>query len=92
MGQKDERGKALFANVERGVRIFCKVAIVSFISVRYISNDLYCRMAGTPSSTTLFFYKSRVEIEIETTTTNVLARMLQWIQSSRIILVHGLEI
>ena len=77
----------------RGVRVFfCKIAIVSFLSVRYKSEGLYCRMAGTPSSTTLFSYKSRVQIEIETTTTNVLARALQWIQSSRIILVHGLEI
>jgi len=77
----------------RGVWVsFCKIAIVSFLSVRYKSVGLYCRMSGTPSSTTLFFSKSRVEIEIETTTTNVLARALQWIQSSRIILVHMLEI
>ena len=75
----------------RGVWVFfCKIAIVSFLSVRYKSNGLYYKMAGTPSSTTLFFI--RVEIEIETTTTNVLARALQWIQSSRIILVHVLEI
>ena len=33
-----------------------------------------------------------LEIEIDTTTTNVLARALQWIQSSTIILVHVLEI
>ena len=33
-----------------------------------------------------------IEIEIDTTTTNVLARALQWIESSRIILVHVLEI
>ncbi len=33
-----------------------------------------------------------LEIEMDTTTTNVLARALQWIQSSRIILVHVLEI
>ena len=58
----------------RGVWVpFRKIAIVSFLSVRYKSDSLYCRMAGTPSSTTLFFYKSGVEIEIETTTTNVLA-------------------
>ena len=31
-----------------------------------------------------------LEIEMDTTTTNVLARALQWIQSSRIILVHVL--
>ena len=33
-----------------------------------------------------------LEIEMDTTTTNVLARALQWIPSSRIILVHMLEI
>ena len=33
-----------------------------------------------------------LEIEMDTTTTNVLARALQWIQNSRIILVHVLEI
>ena len=75
----------------RGLRVsFCKIAIVFFLSVRYKSNGLYCSMAGTPSSTTLF-WKSRVEIEIETAS-NVPARALQWIQSSRIILVHVLEI
>ena len=54
MGEKDERGKALFANVERGVG---KIAIVSFLSVRYRSDGLYCRMVGTPSSPTLFFIR-----------------------------------
>ena len=43
MGEKDERGKALFANLERGVVSFCKIAIVSFLSVRYKSDDLYCK-------------------------------------------------
>ena len=33
-----------------------------------------------------------LEIEMDTTTTNVLARALQWNQSSSIILVHVLEI
>ena len=33
-----------------------------------------------------------LEIEMDTATTKVLARALQWIQSSRIILVHVLEI
>ena len=33
-----------------------------------------------------------LEIEMDTTTTNVLARVVQWIQSCRIILVHVLEI
>ena len=37
----------------RGVWVpFCKIAIVSFLSVRYKSDGLYCRMAGTPSSPT----------------------------------------
>ena len=39
---------------------FCKISIVYFLSVRYKSDGLYCRMAGTPSSPTLFFI--RVEI------------------------------
>ena len=40
--------------------LFCKIAIVSFLSIGYKSDGLYCRMAGTPSSPTLFFI--RVEI------------------------------
>ena len=28
----------------------CKISIVSFLSIRYKSDDLYCRMTGTPSS------------------------------------------
>ena len=48
----------------RGVWVyFCKIAIVSFISVRYKSDGLYCRMAGTPSKPTLFFYRSREKDE-----------------------------
>ena len=40
----------------RGVWVsFCKIAIVSFLSVRYKSDGLYCRMAGTPSSPTLLY-------------------------------------
>ena len=39
----------------RGVWVpFCKISIVSFLSVRYKSDGLYCRMARTPSSPTLF--------------------------------------
>ena len=41
MGDKDERGKALSVNVERGTGIFCKIVIVGFLSVRYRSDDLY---------------------------------------------------
>ena len=42
----------------RGVWVtFCKIAIVSFLSVRYKSDGLYCRMVGTPSSPTLFFIR-----------------------------------
>ena len=45
-----------YLQVWRGVWVsFCKIAIVSFLSVRYKSDGLYCRMAGTPSSPTLFF-------------------------------------
>ena len=42
----------------RGVWVsFCKIAIVSFLSIGYKSDGLYCRMAGTPSSPTLFFIR-----------------------------------
>ena len=54
MGDKDERGKALSVNVERGAGIFCKIVIVGFLSVRYRSDGLYYKMAGTPSSPTRF--------------------------------------
>ena len=57
VGEKDERGKALFANVERGVGIFLQNCH-SFLPIRrYKSDGLYCRMAGTPSSPTLFFIR-----------------------------------
>ena len=54
MGDKDERGKALSVNVERGAGIFCKIIIVGFLSVRYRSDSLYYKMVGTPSSPTRF--------------------------------------
>ena len=57
MGEKDERGNALLADVERGVGSFCKIAIVSFLSVGYRSDGLYCRMAGTRSSPTMLFIR-----------------------------------
>ena len=42
----------------RGVWVsFCKIAIVSFLSVRYRSDGLYCRMAGTRSSPTMLFIR-----------------------------------
>ena len=42
----------------RGVWVsFCKIAIVSFLSVRYRSDNLYCRMAGTQSSLTMLFIR-----------------------------------
>ena len=59
VGENDERGKALFTNVERGVGIFLQNAIVFFLSVRYRSDGLYCRMTGTPSSPTLLFIEPR---------------------------------
>ena len=44
-----------YLQMRRGVWVsFCKIAIVSFLSVGYKSDGLYCRMAGTPSSPTLF--------------------------------------
>ena len=44
-------------DVERGADIFCKIIIVCFLSVRYRSDDLYYKMAGTPSSPTRFFIR-----------------------------------
>ena len=64
MGDKDERGKALSVNVERGAGIFCKIVIVCFLSMRYRSDGLYYRMADAPSSPTRFFI--RVEIHLYT--------------------------
>ena len=58
VGDKDERGKALSINVERGAGIFCKIVIVCFLSVRYRSDSLYYKMAGTPSSPTRFFFST----------------------------------
>ena len=58
VGDKDdERGNALSVNVERGAGIFCKIVIVCFLSVRYRSDGLYYKMAGTPSSPTRFFIR-----------------------------------
>ena len=52
-----------YLQMGRGVWVpFCKIAIVSFLSVTYKLDGLYCRMAGTPSSPTLFFI--RVEIYV----------------------------
>ena len=46
----------------RGVWVsFCKIARVSFLSVRYKSDGLYCRMAGTPSSPTMFFISTLIK-------------------------------
>ena len=46
----------------RGVWVsFCKIAIVSFLSVRYRSDGLYCRMAGTRSSPTMLFISVRIK-------------------------------
>ena len=36
---------------------FCRIAVVSFLFARYKLDDLYCRMADTPSSPTLFFIR-----------------------------------
>ena len=55
MGDNDEQGKALSVNVERGAAIFCKFVIVCFLSIRYRSDSLYYKMAGTPSSPTRVF-------------------------------------
>ena len=56
VGEKDERGRP-YLQMWRGVWVsFCKITIVSFLSVRYRSDVLYCRMVGPPSSPTLFCY------------------------------------
>ena len=60
MGDKDERGKALSVNVQRGAGIFCKIIIVGFLSVRYRSDGLYYKMVGIPSSPTLLFKSNMV--------------------------------
>ena len=61
MGDKDERGKALSINVERGVGIVCIIVIVGFLSVRCRLDGLYYKMAGIPSSPTRF--SIRVDID-----------------------------
>ena len=49
----------------RGVWVsFCKIAIVSFLSVRYRSDGLYCRMAGPRSSSTMLFIRVGIKIEL----------------------------
>ena len=49
----------------RGVWVsFCKIAIVSFLSVRYRSDGLYCRMAGTRSSPTMLFIRVGIKKEL----------------------------
>ena len=60
VGDKDEQWKALSVNVERGAGIFCKIVIVGFLSVRYRSDGLYCKMAHVPSSPTQFFIREEI--------------------------------
>ena len=49
----------------RGVWVsFCKIAIVSFLSVIYRSDGLYCRMAGTRSSPTVIFIRVGIKTEL----------------------------
>ena len=51
-----------YLQVWRGVWVsFCKIVIVSFLSVRYRSDNLYCRMAGTRSSPTMLFIRVAIE-------------------------------
>ena len=44
-------------DVEICAGIFCKIIIVCFLSVKYRSDGLYYKMAGTPSSPTRFFIR-----------------------------------
>ena len=47
-----------YVQMWRGVWVsFCKIAIVSFLSIRYRSDGLYCSMAGTQSSPTMLFIR-----------------------------------
>ena len=49
-----------YLQIWRGVWVsFCKISIVSFLSIGYKSGGLYFRMAGEPSSPTLFLKESR---------------------------------
>ena len=44
---------------------FCKIAIVSFLSVRYKSDDLYCRMVGTPSSPIVLLLRVGIKTRVD---------------------------
>ena len=56
-GKRMNEGRP-YLQMWRGVWVsFCKIAIVSFLSVRYRSDGLYCRMAGTRSSPTMLFIR-----------------------------------
>ena len=49
----------------RGVWVsFCKIAIVSFLSVRCRSEGLYCRRAGTRASPPVIFITGRVKTKL----------------------------
>jgi hypothetical protein len=51
-----------YFQMQRGVWVsFCKIATVSFLSVGYKSDGLYSRMAGTPSSPTLFLIPTLIK-------------------------------
>ena len=63
MGEKDERGKALFANLERGVGIFLQNCH-SFISIRWIEIGWPILQDGRNTIiTNSVFYKSREKVE-----------------------------
>ena len=51
----------------RGVWVsFCKIVKVSFLSVRYRSDDLYCRTADTRSSPTMLFIRVGIKYTLIT--------------------------
>ena len=57
VGKRMNEGRP-YLQMWRGVWVsFCKIAIVSFLSVRYRSDGLYCRMPGTRSSPTMLFIR-----------------------------------
>ena len=57
-----------YLQVWKGVSVsFCKIAIVSFLSVKYRSDGLYCRMAGTRSSPAMLFIRVGIKYTLTKT-------------------------
>ena len=64
VGEKMNKGSP-YLQMWRGLWVsFFKIAIVSFLSVRYRSDGLYCRMAGTRSSPTMLFIRVGIKNKV----------------------------